>query len=229
MSSPSRGSAKPVSAYQRWELASFDPPPPAPVHAPDYAAAAAAELAAELQRVRDAAQAEGFAAGQAEGQARGYQDGHTRGEAAGFAAGLSAVQEQAQRLAALSESVQQALDQVTETLSEDIAALALDIARQVIRQQVRHDPAAVAAVAREVLATEPALSGAPQLLVHPDDLPVAQAYLQEQLDTLGWTLRGDASLEPGGCRASAASGEIDASLATRWERVAAALGKECPW
>lgn len=110
-----------------------------------------------------------------------------------------------------------------------MAALALEIARQVVRQHVRHDPAAVVAVARDVLAAEPRLSGVPQLFVNPADLPVAETYLKEELEALGWTLRGDAAVEPGDCRASAASGEVDASLATRWERVAAALGRECPW
>ncbi|HWX12180.1 MAG TPA: FliH/SctL family protein, partial [Trinickia sp.] len=85
------------------------------------------------------------------------------------------------------------------------------------------------ACAREVLATEPALAGSPQLIVNPADLPVVEAYLKEELDSLGWQVRTDAAVERGGCRAQAASGAIDASVGTRWERVAAALGKVSQW
>ncbi|MFW2474822.1 flagellar assembly protein FliH, partial [Burkholderia pseudomallei] len=46
MSDRASASDKPVTAYQRWEMASFDPPPPPP---PDDGGAAAAALAAELQ------------------------------------------------------------------------------------------------------------------------------------------------------------------------------------
>jgi flagellar assembly protein FliH len=80
-----------------------------------------------------------------------------------------------------------------------------------------------------VLAAEPALVGAPALIVSPADLPVVEAYLMEELHTRGWTVRTDASVERGGCRAQAGSGEVDAGIDTRWERVAAALGKVSTW
>ncbi|MFW2276157.1 FliH/SctL family protein, partial [Burkholderia orbicola] len=92
-----------------------------------------------------------------------------------------------------------------------------------------HDPAALVAAVRDVLAAEPALSGAPHLAVNPADLPVVEAYLQDDLDTLGWNVRTDASIERGGCRAHAATGEVDATLPTRWQRVAAAIGKVSTW
>nr|WP_240922337.1 flagellar assembly protein FliH [Burkholderia cepacia] len=114
-------------------------------------------------------------------------------------------------------------------LAADIAQLALDIAQQVVRQHVKHDPAALVAAVRDVLAAEPALSGAPHLAVNPADLPVVEAYLQDDLDALGWNVRTDASIERGGCRAHAATGEVDATLPTRWQRVAAAIGKVSTW
>ncbi|NIF14991.1 flagellar assembly protein FliH, partial [Burkholderia sp. Ax-1735] len=48
MSDSASDRAGTLTAYQRWEMASFDPPPPPPP--PDDAAAAAAALAEELQR-----------------------------------------------------------------------------------------------------------------------------------------------------------------------------------
>ena len=214
-----------LSAYQRWEMASFDPVPPAP---PNSEADEAA-LEAELERLREAAHAQGIASGHVAGQALGYQAGYEQGHAQGFEQGRSEAREEAARLAALAETFKAALDGAQGAISETLVALALDIAQQVVRQHVQHDPTALIAAAREVLAAEPALTGAPALIVSPADLPVVEAYLMEELQTRGWTVRTDPAVERGGCRAQAGSGEVDAGIETRWERVAAALGKVSTW
>ncbi|CAH2897080.1 MAG: Flagellar assembly protein FliH [uncultured Paraburkholderia sp.] len=195
-----------LSAYQRWEMASFDPAPPS-------TEADEAALEAELERLREAAHAQGIASGHVAGQALGYQAGYEQGHAQGFEQGRSEAREEAARLAALAETFK----------------AALDIAQQVVRQHVQHDPTALIAAAREVLAAEPALTGAPALIVSPADLPVIEAYLMEELQTRGWTVRTDPAVERGGCRAQAGSGEVDAGIDIRWERVAAALGKVSTW
>ena len=227
MSDPASDRTATLTAYQRWEMASFDPPPPPPT--PDQTAAAAAALAEELQRVSDAAHAEGMSAGHVEGQALGYQAGYEQGRQQGFEACLADVHAQAAQLAALASSFGEALAAVEHDLADDVAQLALDIAQQVVRQHVKHDPAALVAAVREVLAAEPALSGSPHVAVNPADLPIVEAYLQEELDALGWSVRTDAAIERGGCRAHAATGEVDATLPTRWQRVAAAIGKVSAW
>ena len=214
-----------LSAYQRWEMASFDPVPPAP---PQEAVDDGA-FEAELQRLRDAAHAQGVASGHVAGQALGYQAGYDQGHAQGFAQGQSEAREEAARLAALAETFKAALDGAQHEISETLVALALDIAQQVVRQHVQHDPAALIAAAREVLAVEPALIGAPHLIVSPADLPVVEAYLMEELQARGWSVRTDPAVERGGCRAHAGTGEVDAGIDTRWERVAAALGKASTW
>jgi flagellar assembly protein FliH len=215
-----------LSAYQRWEMASFDPAPPPP---PPEAEVDEGAFEAELERLRDAAHAQGIASGHVAGQALGYQAGYEQGHAQGFEQGQSEAREEAARLAALAATFKSALDGAQGAISETLVALALDIAQQVVRQHVQHDPTALIAAAREVLAAEPALVGAPALIVSPADLPVVEAYLMEELQTRGWTVRTDASVERGGCRAQAGSGEVDAGIDTRWERVAAALGKVSTW
>ncbi|MNN38728.1 Flagellar assembly protein FliH [compost metagenome] len=56
-----------------------------------------------------------------------------------------------------------------------------------------------------------------------------ETHLAGELEAAGWTVRADATVARGGCIASAASGELDASLATRWSRVIKALGRNDPW
>ncbi|ACC72104.1 flagellar assembly protein FliH [Paraburkholderia phymatum] len=212
-----------LSAYQRWEMASFDPVPEPEPEVDDGA------FEAELQRLRDAAHAQGVASGHVAGQALGYQAGYEQGRAQGFEQGQAEARAEAAQIAALAETFKVALDNAQHELSEAIVALALDIAQQVVRQHVQHDPTALIAAAREVMATEPALVGAPALIVSPADLPVVEAYLLEELQTRGWNVRTDPAIERGGCRAVSTTGEVDAGIATRWERVTAALGKASTW
>ena len=207
-------------------MASFDPPPPPPPPpTPDEAAA----FETQLQNLRDAAHQEGLKSGHVAGQALGYQAGHEQGRQQGFEQGQAEARAEAAQLAALAETFKAALDNAQHELSETIVALALDIAQQVVRQHVQHDPTALIAAAREVMATEPALVGAPALIVSPADLPVVEAYLLEELQTRGWNVRTDPAIERGGCRAVSTTGEVDAGIGTRWERVTAALGKASTW
>src|SRR6201996_7680050 len=119
-----------LSAYQRWEMASFDPVPPAP---PEEPADDSGAFEAELQRLRDDAHAQGVASGHVAGQALGYQAGYDQGHTQGFEQGRAEAREEAARLAALAESFKVALDGAQSEVSETLVALALDIAQQVVR------------------------------------------------------------------------------------------------
>jgi flagellar assembly protein FliH len=212
-----------MSAYQRWEMASFDPVPV------DRSAADHAALEKHLRRVRDEAHAQGLATGHVAGQAMGYQAGYDQGYQQGVEEGRRDARAEATRLASMADAFKTALQAADAVVAEALTALALDIAQQVVSQHLTLDPTAVLAVARSVIAAEPALSGAPYLIVNPADLPIVEAYLLEELQAAGWSFRTDPDIERGGCRAHAASGEIDATNVTRWERVAAALGRSQPW
>jgi len=212
-----------LSAYQRWEMASFDPvPEPEPVEDER-------DIEAEIQRLRDAAHAEGVASGHVAGQALGYQAGYEQGHAKGVEQGRAEARKEAERVIAIADAFTGALGAAQSEVAETLVALALDIAQQVVRQHVQHDPTALLAAAREVIAAEPALTGAPHLIVSPADLPIVEAYLMDELRARGWNVRTDPAIERGGCRAQAATGEVDATIGTRWERVAAALGKVSTW
>jgi flagellar assembly protein FliH len=215
----SQGPVK-LSAWQRWEMTSIagslQP------GANDAAAGALEPLKpvllideAELARLRLLAQQAGDSAG--------HRDGYARGLAEGHAAGLAGVQAQAAQLQALTQSLPGALSGADHEVADDLLALALDLARQVLGQALKTEPQLMLAVVRELLQTEPVLMGMPQLLLHPEDAALVKEYLPDELQAAGWRIRLDATLQRGGCRVQANSGELDATLPTRWERVAAAL------
>ncbi|WP_321798747.1 flagellar assembly protein FliH [Caballeronia sp. J97] len=223
--SDTRARKDPVSAYQRWEMASFDP---VEIKV-DNSAAEQAALEAHLRRVEDDAYQQGLAKGHVAGQALGYQAGYEQGQAKGFEDGRKEALAQAARLADIADAFKTALQAADAAIAESLAELAVDIAQQVVRQHLALDPTALVAVAREVIAAEPELSGAPTLIVNPADMPIVDAYLKDELEAAGWIVRPDPEVERGGCKAHAATGEIDATNVSRWERVVAALGRSKPW
>ena len=67
------------------------------------------------------------------------------------------------------------------------------------------------------------------LQLHPDDFSLVQAQVGDGLATSGWRLQPDPSIERGGCRIETGANQIDAEIATRWQRIAAALGSTAHW
>lgn len=172
---------------------------------------------AELTRLRQLAQAAGHAEGLREGRELGEQQGRE--------AGFNETRQAAAQWAALTHSLPRALADADAAMAEQLVSLAMSLAQQVLGQSLALQPEAVLAAVRELLNTEPALTGQPQLWLHPDDALLVKDHLSEELQDSGWRVRTDTLIERGGCRVQAASGEIDATLPTRWARLASLLGQ----
>lgn len=214
-----------LSAWQRWEMTSIaeelSPKPHEEKACPDTALEPLEPALlideAELARLRLEAQQ----AGEVEGRQQGFTQGHSEG----YAAGLALAQEQAEALRTLLLALPAALRSAEREVADDLLTLALDIARQMVRQALPIEPQPILTLVRELLHTEPALNGTPRLLLHADDAALVQQHLADDLQAAGWRIRTDLSITRGGCRVHAASGALDATLETRWERVAATLGR----
>jgi flagellar assembly protein FliH len=226
--------AKPIAksqqnGWQRWKMLSLDPREAAPAEPepdmlPGEPAPPPIDFAA-LDAMREGARKEGYAQGYTQGQTQGYGDGHREG----YARGLESARQEATQLQELAATFNTALRSVDEEIAQTLISLALDVARQLVHNTVAADPAVVLPAVRELLAAEPALAGSPCLLLHPDDVALVETHLQGELEAAGWSVRADTAVARGGCVASAASGELDATLSTRWKRVVKALGRDDPW
>jgi flagellar assembly protein FliH len=228
---PTEKPARPVlSAWQRWEMDTLNEPaasaqrhPVAPVEAPPSPALI---HAVELARLRREARTAGEAEGRNEGRAKGHAEGLAEGRAEGLAAGLAAASAHAEQLKALSASLPAALRRAEGELADTLLTLALDVARQVVHRTLRAEPEWVLPLVQDLLHAEPALQGEPRLLLHPDDVALVRNSLGNELQTAGWQVRPDETIARGGCRVQSATGEMDASLETRWKSVAAALHRD---
>lgn len=187
------------------------------------------ELSEEEQRsqmlaaLQMQAHEQGYNAGMSEGRQLGHQQGYEEGKAQGLEQGLEQSRQQQApvhaRMQQLVSEFQNTLDALDSVIASRLMQMALEAARQVIGHTPAVDNSALIKQIQGLLQQEPLFSGKPQLRVHPDDLQRVEEMLGATLSLHGWRLRGDPALHHGGCKVSADEGDLDASVATRWQEL----------
>jgi flagellar assembly protein FliH len=155
--------------------------------------------------------------------------GYAEGLAKGHREGLALAKAEAAKLAQVLAGARASWDELEEGLSAQVVDLAVELARQVLRDEPRLSREALGAVVREALKSVADDAAKPQIVVHPADVQTLRAHLGEDLHRGAWTIVEDLRMEPGGCRIATGSGEVDATMATRWRRVLATLGRNDAW
>lgn len=190
---------------------------------PDQAQESEPDLQQQLAQMQMQAHEQGHQLGYAEGQRIGVEEGRKTGFQQGLEQGLAeAKQQQAPvhaRMQQLVSEFQYTLDALDSVIASRLMQMALEAARQVIGETKGIDNNALIKQIQSLLQQEPLFSGKPQLRVHPDDLQRVEEMLGATLSLHGWRLRGDPSLHQGGCKVSADEGDLDASVATRWQEL----------
>lgn len=177
----------------------------------------------QLAQLQIQAHEQGYSAGLAEGRQTGHSKGYQEGLAQGLEQGLAQAQQQQApvhaRMQQLANEFQHSLDALDSVIASRLMQMALEAARQIIGQTPSVDSTALIKQIQQLLQQEPLFNGKPQLRVHPDDLQRVEDMLGATLSLHGWRLRGDPTLHPGGCKVSADEGDLDASVATRWQEL----------
>lgn len=195
-----------LTAWERWELASFDAES-APAAGGDQEAGAVAVDKAELERLREEARQQGRQAGYAEGQA--------------------AARAEAQRLAKAAAGLEQALAELDQQVADELLALATEIARQVVREEITARPDIIVKVVHEALAQMPHQHAT--IFLNPEDASLLRSYVGDALAHAGHRILEDTRLSRGDCILESGSSQTDATLATRWKRVVETLGIASAW
>ncbi|PIV87847.1 MAG: hypothetical protein COW48_09410 [Hydrogenophilales bacterium CG17_big_fil_post_rev_8_21_14_2_50_63_12] len=213
-----------LTAYQRWELGSFDPASaesesamPSPESEPEALLKVTLPTAEDIERIQKEAWREGLEMGFAEGRKVGYQDGYKTGEA------------QAERLRQLAEAMQVESLRQDDTLAREVLELVLNVAQQMLRATIKAKPESLLVVIREALLTLPTLSGHHKVVVNPADVDMVREWLDREHGHLSWKVVEDPQMSPGGFRFESAHSELDASLETRWREITNCLGTETAW
>jgi flagellar assembly protein FliH len=215
-----------LTAYQRWELPTFDIVP----EEIDAVPAATLPTAAEVEHIHQQAHEEGYQAGYAEGAQRARdEEQKAREEEQKAREEKHVALDEVQRLSGIIEAMDKALQQVDELVAQNLLDLSMEMAKQMLQQALKVKPELILSVVNEAIGQLPHFSQHARLILHPSDAELVRNKMGEQLDHTGWKIFEDAQLEPGGCRVETAHSQVDASLSTRWKRVVSSIGQDNSW
>jgi len=197
-----------ATAWERWELASFDKPDEKveadkPLDEETVVLPTAQEIEAIYQQAKD----------------EGYQVGYQEGKAQ--------VVDEATRLAQAAQSLDNALTDLEQQVADELLVLAIEIARQVVRGEITARPKVILDVVRESLTHLPQQHAS--ITLHPDDVSLVRSFMGETLAHAGHRFHEDARLAHGDCILDAAHSQLDATVATRWRHVLESLGLSNAW
>ncbi|WP_130835318.1 flagellar assembly protein FliH [[Erwinia] mediterraneensis] len=216
-------SSRPWQRWQPEDLGRLNEPEIEPLPEVEVVYDAVDEQQRQLEQLQMQVRKDAQGQGYQEGHQQGFAEGQKAGYDAGFQQGLAdARQQQAPLQARMQQLVtefQHTLEALDSVIASRLMQLALEAARQVIGQATAVDGSALLRQIQQLLQQEPMFNGKPQLRVHPDDLQRIEQTLGPTLDLHGWRLLADNTLHPGGCKLSAEDGDLDASVATRWQEL----------
>jgi flagellar assembly protein FliH len=208
------------SAYERWELSSFGDQPS--TNNTLSVRAAAESTASKLAKE----QVESL---RGEAERMGYEAGHAAGHAAGFEAGRAEAERELVLLQQLAQSFSGEIAIAHEVLAADMLHLALDLTKAILKTSLSVRPDLVLPIIGEAMHYLPSLQQPALLYLNPKDALLARSHFGDELTQAGWRLVEDAQIARGGCRIDTASNQIDATITTRWQRIAEALGTQSDW
>jgi flagellar assembly protein FliH len=199
-----------LTAFQRWELASFDHPSKGGtgVHGK-------IELAtvAELEQIRQQA----------------YDEGYAQGHDAGYAAGAQQIRTEIGQVQAVMQQLQTELNQVDAQLAQSLLNLSLEIARKMVGQTLQVHPEVILGIVNEAIGSLPHFNQHAHLILHPEDVELVRKHMGDQLSQTGWKLLSDPRIEHGGCRVETAHTKVDAAVEARWKRIVESIGQDKSW
>ncbi|MBI3229774.1 MAG: flagellar assembly protein FliH [Burkholderiales bacterium] len=183
----------------------------------------------EIDRMRELALQEGYATGHESGLEEGFRKGHMEGLTQGLNEGREQAALEIGYLHQLAQDFGQQIAHADTAIAHDMLDLALDIAKAMLKTALQVKPELVLPVIVDAVQYLPSLHQPALLIMHPDDSALVHAHMGDELEKNGWRVIEDESVGRGGCRIDTANNQIDASAATRWQRIASVLGKNLDW
>ena len=205
-----------MTAYQRWELSSFDQS-----GAMTGTGIPSLASAREQQHIQKQARDDGYASG----HAAGYGIGHD----AGYTAGTQQAQSEVARIHHLLQNVQEELNQMDQQVAQSLLDLSLAVANKMVRETLRVKPEVVLEIIREAVGILPQFNQNAHLVLHPEDAELVRKHMNDELAHAGWKIFTDAQIQRGGCLVKTAHSIIDATTEERWKRILQSVGQDHSW
>lgn len=186
----------------------------------------------DIGQIYHDAHREGYEAGLVEGLEAGHMEGFERGHAegleAGQKAGLDQITTETKPLLELFSSFSKAVEITRQQIAQDIVTLALDVAREMTREALIIKPELVIAVVKDAIESMPQGIQHPVIYLNPKDSLLIKDMLEEGSFS-EWKVMDDSRIERGGCRIECTTAELDATMPSRWQRIATTLAQDHSW
>lgn len=203
-----------LSAYQRWELTSFE-------NENGLDAESTKANSKELDDLKAVAQKDGFAKGFEEGYQAGLKNGQEEGQ--------KALQQELDVIKQIGTEFSSSVQQAEQLLARDVLDLALDLAKVMIKSALSINPELIIPIVQEAIASLPSVQQPAQLCLHPTDAALVKQRIGDTLAGAGWVVEADAELQPGDCRIETQKNQINATSQARWKQLTDALGRDNKW
>lgn len=160
---------------------------------------------------------EGKKVGYQAGFEQGFQDGKKQGQEQALIQEQTIIETWKNLLSEFSHS----LENVDHAITTKLLQIALMATKQVLEQPTlsERDHTALLNNLNQLLQQKPLFSGKLVLYIHTEQIEFVEQHLGSLLQLKGWHLAADPQLHLGGCRVIAEDGEIDMSIATRWQEL----------
>ena len=197
-----------MTAFERWELASFDSFPGG-IRQGSTIKGTRLSTVAEPENIRQ--------------QAR--DEAHQQG----YAAGIQQARSEAAQIHALLQNLQDALNQVDEQIAQSLLDLSLEVARMMVREVLQVKPEVILKIVNDAINGLPHFNQNAHLILHPDDVDLVRKQMGDQLSHAGWKIFTDAQIRRTGCRVETAHSNVDATTEARWKHIVESIGQDKSW
>ncbi|MDP1996715.1 MAG: flagellar assembly protein FliH [Gallionella sp.] len=201
-----------MTAFERWELASFDSHSGG-IRQDSTIKNTKLTTAAELDNIRQQA----------------HDEARKQGHDAGYAAGIQQARSEAAQIHALLQNLQDALNQVDEQIAQSLLDLSLEVAHVMVRDTLQVKPEVILKIVSDAISGLPHFNQNAHLILHPDDVELVRKQMGDQLSHAGWKIFTDAQIRRGGCRVETAHSNVDATTEARWKRIVESIGQDRSW
>lgn len=214
-----------VSAYQRWEMASFGETRPHHMPEPKFDPVPARLVPTvseqELEEIREKARQEAYAVGYQEAYERGLREG----QEAGQMMAAENMQPDIQSMHILLDKLSAELKEVGKTTGKELLDLAISLASAILKTRVELDQNIILPIVEDAIAQLPSAQVNASISLNPADANIVKKNLGDTLIANGWRIVPDQQLSRGDCKIETSQNLIDSSIDTRWERLTAILRK----
>ena len=197
-----------LTAFERWELASFDPRSREIIQGSSRKPIALTTVS-EVENIR--------------------QQAYNEGRDAGYAAGMQQTHDEVAKIHELLQSLQDELNQFDGQVAQSLLDLSLEIAHKMVSETLQVKPEVILKIVSDAISNLPHFNQNAHLILHPDDAELVRKHMGEKLSHAGWKIFTDPQVKCGGCRVETSHSHVDATIEARWKRVVESIGQDKSW